>query len=124
MSEIYNYKWSHVTPADAKVFHSVPMKPDQSRHSVPDSSPNATLTWRDGIKIKRERIPSMVNGQTGFGRCRKHTRKGPDILDIIIEKERKENHIKDVTICSHVTVGNCKPMDAPKVRKRKKRRCR
>jgi hypothetical protein len=117
-----SYKWEAVTPADAKVFHSVPMKPGNSCIRVADKNPTSEHDWRDGVKVKRERIPSMIIGQEGYGRCRKHKPKGKDVLDILIEREERGSRIPEVVVASHVTVTNCRPMDAPKIRKRKKKK--
>ena len=119
-----SYKWDSVTPHDATLFHSVPMAPGNGPVREPDKNPVVDHDWRNGIKVKREMIPSIVIGQEGYGRCRKYKRKGKDVLDIIIQREEQANSVKDVTVSSHVTVGNCKPMDAPKIRKSKRRKRR
>ena len=119
-----SYKWEAVTPADAKLFHSVPMMPGNGAVREPDKNPVVDHDWRNGIKVKRENIPSIIIGQEGYGRCRKHKPKGKDVLDILIEREEQESRIPEVVVASHVTVTNCRPMDAPKIRKSKKRKQR
>ena len=119
-----SYKWEAVTAHDATLFHSVPMSPGDGPIREPDINPVVDHDWRNGIRVKRENIPSMINGQEGYGRCRKYRPRGKNVLDILIEREEQQLKVKDVTVAAHETIGNCKPMDAPKIRKSKKRRRR
>ena len=59
-----SYKWDAVTPHDATLFHSVPMAPGNGAVREPDNNPVVDFDWRNGSKVNREMIPSIINGQT------------------------------------------------------------
>jgi hypothetical protein len=110
-------KWNAMSFSDAQQFRNVPAVPSMGYERVPDSNPSAPFDWRLGVRVERENIPSMIIGQDGWGRSRKHMPKGKTVLDILIAREERylaSLPTKPVTTIIHVTIPNRYPSDSPK----------
>ncbi len=110
------YKWDQMSFQDAQQFNNVPAKPSTSYERVPDSNPTAPHDWRDGDRVEREQIPSMVIGATGFNRCSKRAPKYTSVLDILIRREERAlNRITETRVVkTHITITSLLPTDSPK----------
>ena len=108
------YKWDQMSFQDAQQFNNVPAKPSTSYERVPDANPTVPHDWRDGDRVERERIPSIVIGATGFNRCSKRPPKYTSVLDILIRREERALNRKPMRVVSmHITVTNLYPADSP-----------